>query len=57
MTRTTAAACLGTMCRVMSEEELMLLLNIHLLGKSISKHIRRFVYECTTYFLLAYPVA
>lgn len=30
--RTTAAASLGSLCKVLSEEELMLLLNLHLLG-------------------------
>ena len=32
VTRTTAAACLGVMCGVLADEELMLLLNLHLLG-------------------------
>ncbi len=35
-TRTTAAACLGSLCRCMTEDELSLVLNMHFLGEESS---------------------
>ena len=32
-TRTTAAACLGTLCAFMTDDELSLILNLHFLGE------------------------
>ena len=46
-TRTTAAACLGTLCAFMTDAELSLTLNLHFLGWYTHTHTHTHTQSCT----------